>query len=290
MTMPTDEWLQQINEEFRSADVPAGRRPFEALDRYCIDYGVRGVLLGSPPANRIFEWFSANTKPEAHQIGSLFTGAYHFDSCFWAVEIPIGYGRFRLDAPDSLRGMPLSVKNSLTETPKSAWDYVEFWADCVDYAFGVDDILKTTSLPFARSLVENGDRELRAAVAQLLEHRPNTKAAMSSRMAAEIHLKAFIALKRGLTEDEAMKFSHHIDKLLQECAKIAPQSDLARIPAAGALAAFPAIRERYTGANLPPAQLWHAYRTAQCISAAVVRYCSGRDIRPQVLGNPSVVT
>ena len=171
MEIPSDEWFERINREFRANDVDVRRRPFLALDRYCKDFRVKALPFDAAPAKRIFDWFYENTKPESHQIGSLFTGAFYYDACFWAVDIPIGYGQFKLEAPDSLRGMSPRMKQDLTTVPRDAWIYALFWVDCLDYAFGFDDMNKDPTLnPFGIALLRNGDKELRAAVSQLLEH------------------------------------------------------------------------------------------------------------------------
>ncbi len=263
------------------------RRPFLALEQYCNDFGVTAIAFDSTPAKAIFEWFATNTKAEAHQIGSLFTGVFYYDSCFWPVDVFIGYGQFQLNALESLQGMAHSMKDELMSRPDTAWPYVLAWADSVDYGYGIGDLDKT--LPddavFARSLLENADRELRAAVAQLLEHRPNTKAAMSCRMATEIFLKSFLVLKAKLSEPEIRAFNHHIDKLLSKVREIDAKHDVLKIE--DQLTAFPTIGDRYTGPELAPSALWLTYQIALHVAAAVIRSFTARNVRASVLSqNP----
>ena len=282
MENPPDEWLDCINHEFRAQSVDVRRRPFLALGRYCQDFKVQSLMFGSPPAKRIFDWFCENTKPESHHIDSLFAGVFYYDTCFWAVDIPIGYGRFHLEAPDCLRGMSPQLKKDMMLATKDAWSYALFWADCIDYAFGLEDLTKDSTLnSFGAALLQNGDKELRAAVSQLLEHRPNSKAAMSSRLAVELFLKAFLALKAGLTESCAKdSFGHNLKLLIDECRRVAPQHDLLKIEQH--LSDFPNINERYTGGDQSKQTLWAAYSIAQYAAASVVRSLTDRDTRFQL--------
>lgn len=281
MKIPSEEWFQQVNREFREQDIQVRQRPFLALERYCKDYRVHSIALNSTPANAIFDWFYANTKPESHHIGPLFTGAFYYDACFWPVEIPVGYGRFKLEAPDSLRGMSDSLKRELVSVPRDTWSYALFWVDCLDYGYGFDEVRKTGRLnPFAMSLITNADRELRASISQLIDHRPNSKAAMSSRMAVEMYLKAFLAHEAGLSETEVKAFNHRLSDLVKECGRIAPNHDLMKIE--GDLAVFPAIHERYTGDEISHVVLWRAYGVAQYSAASVIRSFTDRDTRAQL--------
>lgn len=288
MKIPPDEWFQQVNREFREQNIAVRQRPFLALDRYCKDFRVHALMFDSAPAKAIFDWFYSNTKPESHHIGSLFTGAFYYDACFWPVDIPVGYGQFKLEAPDSLRGMSDSLKRELMSAPKDAWSFAQFWADCLDYGYGLDDIKKANSIaPFAVSLMTNADRELRASISQLLEHRPNPKAAMSARMATEMYLKAFLAQKAGLSETEVKAFNHRLNDLLKECRRIAPNYDVLKIESD--LTVFPAIHERYTGEDLPHSVLWSTYGIAQYSAASIVRSFTDRDTRAQLRQTPNAL-
>ena len=280
MKIPDENWFQQINREFREQNIDVRQRPFQALDRYCKDFNVRALMFDSAPANKIFEWFYANTKPESHHIGALFTGSFYYDTCFWPVDIPVGFGRFKLEAPDCLRGMSTNLKRELMTVPRDAWSYTLFWVDCLDYGYGFDDILQTNSFSsLGMSLLTNADRELKAAISQLLERHPNSKAAMSSRMAVEMYLKAFLVQKAGLPEAKIKAFGHRLNDLLKECRCIAPDHDILKIE--NDLAIFPGIHERYTGEDLPHTALWAAYSLAQYSATAVVRSFTDRDIRAQ---------
>lgn len=288
MENPSDEWLDRINREFRAQNVDVRHRPVFALDRYCKDFGVQSLMFNSPQAKRIFDWFCKNTKPESHHAGSLFTGVFYYDACFWAVDIPIDYGRFQIEAPDCLRGMSSRLKQDMMSIAKDASNYLLFWVDCLDYAFGFEDMNKNTTLnSFGAALLQNGDKELRAAVSQLLEHRPNSKAAMSSRMAVELFLKGFLALRAGLTEPLVKSFSHDLKALIERCRSVTPQHDLLKIEQE--LSVFPEVHKRYTGGDESNQTIWAAYRVAQYTATSTIRSFTNRDTRPQFQSKPKAL-
>lgn len=287
MLIPPETWLIDLNRKFREQDVHVRRRPFLAIDHYCKDFNVTAVAFDSPSAKAIFDWFYANTKTEAHQIGTLFTGAFYFDSCFWPVDVLTGYGRYELNALESLQAMSEQLKRELMSIPEAAWAYALNWADSVDYGYGIDDLDKALDVDaiFARSLLENADRELRSAIAQLLERRPNAKAAMSCRMATEIFLKAFLVLKARFTEPQIRALSHNLDKLLIKMREIDPSHEALRIEKE--LWVFPAINDRYTGGELTPARLWQAYDVTLYLAASIVRSFTERNLRAHILSQQS---
>ena len=193
-----EDWLKALNKEFRVQGLAVGQRPFTAWMRYGQEFNIQGLSLDSEIVKEIFHWFETNTKPDEHQLGSLFTGAFYYDTCFWPVDIHIVFGEVRLDGMSSLQDMPESVRKEIMTDSSDAWSYTVTWAHSLDYAYGFDDMrkLRQAKSSFGLSLLENANRELQTAVSQLLEaRRPNSKAAMSCRMATEILLEGFLSAK-----------------------------------------------------------------------------------------------
>lgn len=285
MTSPSEDWLKKLNLEYRAANVHPRARPFQALGRYAHDFNVKSVEFSSPEASKIFEWFVANTKEDAHKIGSMFVGAYYFDSCFWPSEVPIAFGRIELDPGISLRTMPEAVRQDVLTTHENAWEFAIFWANSFDYAYGLDDIFKLTpkSKLLGLSLLANADRELRAATSQLLEHHPNPKAAMSSRMAVEIFMKAFLVLKDDIQEPAVRAFNHHLDKLLRAIRKTSPQCEILKIEEH--IHVFPEIADRYVGDDIENSKLWASYSLALHVGSVVAREFSDRNLLARVLAS-----
>jgi hypothetical protein len=282
MIIPSQDWLKALNFEFRTQNISVRQRPFLAIDRYCRDFNVPTLALDSQPAEAISEWFFANTREEAHHVGNLFRGVFYYDTCFWPVDIFIAAGGYSaLDTFASLKTMSASIKAEMSGSSDVMKSYVLSWSNCVDYGYGFDDMQKElTANSYAHSLLENADRELRASISQMLECPPNTKAAMSCRMAVEIFLKAFLVLKAGLSEAQIIAHSHNLNKLLASVRTIEPNSELLSIEAS--LSIFPEIQDRYTGNELSAVTLWESYCIALHIGAVVARSFTDRNIRSSV--------
>ncbi|MEO6723989.1 MAG: hypothetical protein ABIU20_10650, partial [Blastocatellia bacterium] len=125
------------------------------------------------------------------------------------------------------------------------------------------------------------DQQINAAMTLLLETRPNSKAIESARMATEMFLKAFLALRNGLTEQSARQdIRHNLEEAVRRCLAVVNHADLNKIQ--NEISCFPTdIGDRYRGTESSPRQLWEASRVAQSTGATIVRLLTGRDIRRQ---------
>jgi len=277
----SEDWLKRLNKEFRDAGVEQRRRPWDAIRRYSQEFNV-SVDFSSDLAKKIFEWFEAHSKPGAHQIGSLYESVYFFDSQFWQVSIPIIFGSVQVNPLDSLYQMPIQLKQEFMSNRKQAWDYVVYWADCVDYGLGIDDLRETLSLE------ENGiqflmsaDQELRAAVSILSQLRPDSRAILTCRMAVEMFFKAYIALKQGLTERQAKSIGHDLNKGLDKFIEVSGYSHWESIR--NKLSIFPEIHDRYKEQDVTLGRLWGGFSLAQSIGALTIRAHTDRNMLEQVM-------
>lgn len=281
--MVSEEWLRKLNKEFREAGVEQRRRPWDAIRRYSTEFNV-SVALSSDLAKRIFEWFKAHSKPGAHQVGSLYEAVYFYDSEFWSVSIPIVYGTVELNALESLYQMPEHIKTDLISDNKRAWDYMVFWADCVDYGLGLDDLKKTGGLDsYGMKLLMSGDQELRAATSILKQPRPDSRTILTCRMAVEIFLKSFIALKDGLTEKQAKAIGHDLNKALDKFIEVSGYNHWEA--ARSKLSGFPSIHERYKKQEVPLNLLWDGFAMAQSLGAVTIREHTERNTLEKVMAS-----
>jgi HEPN domain-containing protein len=275
-----DQWLATANKRYRAESLPAKRRPLEALCDYTKEKNA-AIRFGSPAAERVFHWFKERSAPEGHQIGALFNGSYFYDAHFWPVSIPIGYGNVRLDAFQSLDTMPDAVKIELSNDAEELRTYVLHRIDCVDYAYGYDDIRKFGKLkPRALALLKNADHELRGAVDLVSDLRPNPRAAFSARMATELFLKALLVEKADYSDADLKSLSHNLDKLCQEVQKVCEATEITTVRRLVSL--FPPINERYFGDDLQPAAVGNTLSTCQMAATTVIRQFTDRDSRSQV--------
>ena len=100
-------------------------------------------------------------------------------------------------------------------------------------------------------------------------------------MATEMLLKSFIALKDGLTESEAKKLGHNLEKIFDRFLDNSKYQHLLEIK--GLLRVFPDIHERYKAQELDNASLFNGYCFAQSIGALIARAFTDRNTLPQVM-------
>lgn len=280
--MVSEDWLRKLNKEFRESGVEKRRRPWDAIRRYETEFNV-SVDFSSDLAKLIFEWFKLHSKPDAHQVGNLYDAVFFYDSEFWLVSIPIVFGTVKLNAIGSLSKMPEHIKKELISDNKQALDYMLFWADCVDYGMGLDDLKKTGSLnSYGMQLLMAGDQELRSATSILEQPRPGFRAILTCRMAVEIFLKSFIALKEGLTKKQAKEIGHDLNKGLNKFIEVSGYYHWEAVR--GKLSNFPSIDERYKEQDVPLNLLWDGFSIAQSLGAVIIREYTGRNMLEQVKG------
>jgi hypothetical protein len=277
----TEEWLVQINEKFEANGVPHEQRPWQALVEWL---QFTGVPLSADDHNirKIFDWFALNTRSRSQYIGPMYVGAFYFDNSFWPVFIATVLGRTQLRVFDSIKTVPYQVKKSLMSNKEETLKLSAIWADCIDYAYSIDDLSKNKNLStFCKELLRSGDNELNAAITLLHAERPNPKAIESARMSVEMFLKAFLAEKAGLTDTEARrKIGHDLNKAVDKCLEVIDHEEFEFIR--GDLGIFPPIEDRYKGVVRAPGDLWEGYVAAQYAGATVGRLLSGRDVRPTI--------
>ena len=211
-----------------------------------------------------------------HLLGGVFDSVYYFDAEFWSVSIPIVFGTVALNAVDSLCDMPDSVKKDLMSNPQTAWDYTVYWADCLDYGMGVAEVGNMARLDgFGRELVRAGDQELRSAIAQLKGTRRDARAILSCRMATELFLKAYIALKCGLAQKQAKELGHNLKEAFDRFIEVSGYERWK--PLKSKLAVYPPVHGRYEKQDVAPSAVWEGVAFAQSIGTVIAREHTGRD-------------
>ncbi|PWT76536.1 MAG: hypothetical protein C5B59_06260 [Bacteroidetes bacterium] len=269
-------WLQNLNAEFRRNDVPPKQRPWIAWQEWATHSG-ESLSLNDDVVKEIFNWFEKHSKAGLQYIQPLYVGAYYYDSTFWPVVIPVVFGRVQLDARESLKTMPDAVASGVFRDRNELMDFMSFWANCLDYGFGIEGTQSAALNEFAKRLLSSADQRLTATVSLLLQNQPNSSCLESSRMATEMFLKAYLAVHSGLTENDAKRIGHDLNEALSRCVTATPSSELRTL--VNDLNVFPDVGHRYQGSEEPQGILWKAYETAQYVGATVCRSFTGRDVR-----------
>jgi len=275
------ERLEKINASLQKDGVPIAQRPLEAMRRYSIEYKTK-FLLNSDLADSINKWFESKYGEKLLLSFALYDSVYYFDATFWPIEIPIGYGNFKLDPFSCLKKIPDSVRNDLVSNPNTGWDYAIWWADCLDYAYGLREVSSSTDVTgFGHKLLEAGDQELRATVALLKETRPNPRTMFTSRNAVEIFLKSMLALRGELTEAQAKGFGHNLPKIYQTFIEATGLKHWKN--AEKQLDIYPHVEKRYSKQIYENKQLWDGLAFAQSLGALIIRQFTARDTMSAIL-------
>lgn len=276
--MIPEAWLSEFNEKMARDGVAHISRPFRAFSEWSHQTGWSGALFG-PESERVFQWFYDRSPPGSHEVLPVFNGALYYDAVFWPVAVPLGYGTNRLDGRNAMVTMPDIIWAKMCRSQRDLAVFIELWADCLDYAYGLMEILRPggNENDWKRFLA-SADKELRSATHLLCQTRPSSKAIESSRMATEMALKSVVCNHCTLTaEDIRQRYNHNLGRLLED-ASHTPAGEGLR-PVKGLVSSFPAVGARYDGEEYPSPQLWAAYQAAQFACTAVVRSMTGRDIR-----------
>jgi hypothetical protein len=278
MSAPSKEWLEKTNAQFGRENVEHRQRPWLAWRKWGMESG-QSLALSDPSVKQVFAWFTEHTKADSQLIGDLYVGTFFYDAEIWPVVVPVFYGTVELRPLDSLRTMPESVKARLQEDERAWAGFVATFADCVDVGLLLSKCASDAALSsHARKWLASGGETLSAAAELLLLKRPNPKALGTALMATEIILKAYLAAKDNLNEEDAKnKYGHKLPKLMKRVLEVTLSSDFAEI--APKVTVFPPVEERYDSNQWPILTLWNGYSLALRAAATAVRLITGEDCR-----------
>ena len=270
-------WLSDANRRYSDKGIPHRRRPFEAMRDYTVEFRC-SLDSRDPLTSKIFDWFYQHSPPHAHQMGSIYTGVYYYDTAFWPVQIPLIFGEVSVNGLDCLATMPQSMKQTLHTHSPHNWIYASHWANCMDYGYGQDDLQQIRILkPRAQDFFDAAHAELLGANSQLIETRPNAKSILGFRMATEIYFKAVLIHTKDLGDNQLKKISHSLEGGAKACADATGSKEFEAI--AGHVGVFPPVTARYDVPEWPLDRVWDAALLAQHTAATVTRLYTDRNIR-----------
>ena len=280
--------LEDVNNKLRKDDVEYRVRPLKAIPIICEKLNI-SISIPSKESDFIFDWFEKNGKSGNQKQGHYHQGVFLYDAEFWSVSIPLMYGEVEINCLDALHDMPSNIRASLTNDKRTYWEYVYFWSDCIDFGYAYGDLVEDQKQKgFCIELLKAGYEELSSATSLMLEHRPNKRAILNSRMAAEMLMKSFICLKQGLTEEEAKNFGHNLKSLLKEFIKCSGYNTLECMH--DLLTVFPKIHERYNEQLATKNDIFSAYVFAQSVGAILAREFTDRNTVAQIKSLPNSST
>ena len=285
------QWLEETNAALRSDGVEASDRVRKAELQWRrenveamiaageVDVHARNAFMDFQ-INEIRSFFLTQTNKDRGYIQPPFVGIYYSCGEFWEASVPLIMGRVAVNAFKQLM-MPDDLKIVIQQNPETLVEYLSFYADCLDYAYMIDNVRGGSD--FALKLFLSGDYHLRGSGSLLYQKMANSKAFEDARMAVEIFLKAFIAAKVNLSDkDLREQIGHKLDIAVDRCINLGVK-DLSQIR--DYVVAFPDVSSRYSLEERTFGELWGAYRVAHMVGTSVLRSLTGRDCRPSFFPN-----
>ena len=280
LPIPPEEWLVAFNADCRKRDMPAGERPFRALEAWAKHNGENAspfdlllAHLSSPAFTAIYAFFKANTSLGREHSAPFRQTCFLYDTAFWPVIVPLIYGHVAVDPIRFVVGMPPAVFRDLGFNSSARDKLDAHWFDCLHHVNN-HRLIDSDELPeIARDFLAGGEKGLLAAVESLLAVPPNQKAAELARDAFESTLKGFAVVKTGLTLAEAKDIRHNLPKLVHRCGPQLPATERERLEKACLL--YPQVGVRYEKGAAVLKRLWDCYREAQHAMALSLRIIAG---------------
>jgi hypothetical protein len=285
MKKVTSQWLEETNAELERQNIGANdraelaekkfRKEFVDESKDTDDFQKQWEHLNIQ-IDKILSYFLTQTNKEQGYVRAQFVGIYYFLGTFCEIRVPIVMGAPGINAFEHIF-MPPELCEPFRSDGESVRDYIGVFADTYDYGYGIEEVERKCPTDFSKELVRSADKHLRAVISLLHQPRASSKAIEEARSSVEIFLKAYLALKEGLTDgDLRMQIGHRLDTAVDRCVanglnELAPlRDDILRLPD---------IQTRYEARERTFGELWAAYRLALRTALGVLRPLTGRDCR-----------
>ncbi|QKL01298.1 hypothetical protein GEV39_07695 [Pseudomonas sp. NY5710] len=258
--LPTESWLEGINETLAKEGLIPERRPIEAFRRWCID-SQQSLAFGAEATKVIGEWFSRNTTYGLHVRQPFGRAAFYWDMAFVEVVMPVVYGRPQISPLEQFRNVPTYLVQRLASSPESLEAYEQHFSNAYGVFVMEENIrrLDEANPSAVCQFVVAASRQLTSATAALLSSPPSAKALEDARLAVEISIKAVLVLMLGHTDATLQKrFSHRLVPLRTELLKVKPDPGFTEAE----LAIYPEVSARYGDLPDDRVNLWKGYELA----------------------------
>lgn len=281
------QWLEQVNAKLRSLGVPANDRAEQAV-RIWRQENLSELLAAGhddiaarndfteAQIDEIRSFFLTQSSRDRGYIQPPFVGVYYYMGDFWEATVPFIMGSVGID-PFRYLDMPDKLKMRIQRNPETLVEYLSFYVDCIDYGYAIDPVESLCRTTVSIELFRSADTHLRASGSLLIQKKANSKAKEDARMATEIFLKAFLAIRENLDETDLRQIGHKLEPAIDRCISHGV-NDLTQIRKN--VVEMPDVASRYTGQEHTFGELWSAYRVAHMVGTIVLRSLTSRDTRP----------
>ncbi|CAB1219908.1 hypothetical protein [Acinetobacter bouvetii] len=268
--MISEEWLNNLNDEFIKQGIPHRVRASEAYRRMCLE--IVDTDFNSVEAKYVFEWFEKVTKPGSQNFIINNRFPFYYDGEFWLLNIPTIAGTPPLRDIEQYLDMPEAIKDQLIQAKKSYKDLKEYFFSCFDYVLTFDDVLcclgKDTR---TKKWLGSANGELRAGIEIVLSGHGISRAALNFRNSFENFLKALIFFKLRLNDKEMRdKFSHKLVSAFDQVIRITDYKKLNGLRKV--IDKFPEVNDRYDVKNFDQITILEILCCTQIMAINIIHF------------------
>jgi len=267
--MISEEWLNNLNNEFIEKGIPHRARAFEAYRRMCLE--IIDTSFSSPEAKYLFEWFEKVTKPDSQKIILKDRFPFYYDGEFWLLKIPCFAGTVSLEPVEQYLEMPSEIKNRLISEQDNYQGYRYYFYTCLQYCTDFNEVIsflqKDTE---TKTWFKAADDELRAGIEIVLSEHSRGRSALNFRNLLEKFLKGLIFYKERLDTRNMKKISHNLEHAFDKLLEIMKYSELEELKPI--IKKFPKVDDRYSENKYDNTIVFETLNSTQIIAFCILGF------------------
>lgn len=272
--MINEEFIRKVDDKLMADDVKLHARPFRVAIAWMREKNIAGDVFDKSIWNPMMDIYKRLYPNGDFSMPALLVGGVALRDIMYPVRVNVGFGTFSVDPLKCIEIAQEELELMFRHYPEQGWRAFYGVCDLLDFAYGVDDLVKAGSI--ALDLLNNSRSSI-AATPRILTGACDIDAAVQTAcLAAELSMKA--ALKHlGRSEPELKKFSHRLTDLATALIRLKPTSSDDRLRTA--CANFPNyIDSRYSSHGLTRLELMALSMRAQFVAAEAIRRVTGRNM------------
>jgi hypothetical protein len=269
-----EKFVRETDEELIAQDVKIHARPIHVAMAWMDKNSIYGDLFDKQVWEPLMEIYRRLYPSGDFSVPAMLEGGVALRDRMYPVRVSVGFGYFRVEPLKAIDIKHEELELIFQHNPEQGWKAFYGVCDLWDFAYGVDDLVKTNSP--ASELLNNAQSSL-SAISRILTGSLDIDAAVQCAcLTAELSMKA--ALRHlGSSDDEIRNFSHHLKKLSDALIAKAPRATDERLRAA--CTEFPNyVQTRYASHGLTRLELMALAMRAQFVAADAIRRVTDRNM------------
>lgn len=269
-----EKFVRETDDELAAQDVKLHARPIHVAIAWMTKNGIYRDLCDTQIREPIMEIYRRLYPSGDFSAPAMLEGGVTLRDRMYPVRVSVGVGSISVEPLKAIDIKREELALIFQHYPEQGWKAFYGVCDLWDFAYGVDDLIKTNSP--ASELLNNARSSL-SAISRIITGSLDIDAAVQCAcLTAELSMKA--ALRHlGSSDDEIRNFSHHLKKLSDALITKAPRATDERLRAA--CTKFPNyVQTRYASHGLTRLELMALAMRAQFVAADAIRRVTDRNM------------